>query len=118
MWLDPLAAVLSGVYGLILLSVALPFLWYALWVTQDYRRRRAYAAHIATWPDAVLPAARDHYVSLVRAYRAAPFPKPSYRNARDALVMATVLQERIDLAEGRPPATFLASRRRILREAV
>lgn len=72
-----------------------------------YRRR----------PDAVLEASLIHYLTIVADYRAAPFPKPSMRNADNALIMATLLQERLDLTAGRAPQRYLRSRRKLLRRA-
>ena len=100
-----------------LIALAWAGLWYGLWTRSDWRRRRAYATHIADWPDAVLEASLIHYLTIVADYRAASFPKPSMRNADNALIMATLLQERLDLTSGRAPQRYLRRRRTLLRRA-
>ena len=95
----------------------LSVLWYALWISKDWRRRKYYAQAIAHWPDEDLPGCYAFYLDEVRTYQRASFPKSSWRKAEDALIMATVLSERIDRIEGRTWPGYLRMRARVLRAA-
>ena len=94
-------------------------LYYCLRVTRDYRlRRRLYDATAGLDADALYSQFR-RAMWITGLYAAKPFrPVLSHRRAEVALVLATVLRERILEQSGEPlPRSYLRSRRQLIREA-
>ncbi|TDT73951.1 hypothetical protein BDE40_2730 [Litoreibacter halocynthiae] len=94
-------------------------LYYCLRITRDYRLRvRLYMATEGLDADALYAQFR-HAMWIVGLYAAKPFrPVLPHRKAEVALVLATVLRERILEQSGGPlPRSYLRSRRQLLREA-
>ncbi len=105
--------------GVLLRLLALALLYYALIVTSDYRKRRAFARSVGTLDTEALYAQFHHAMFTVAAYIQRRFaPQIPKRIAEDALVLATVLREVIEVrAGGTPPRSYLRSRRELWRIA-
>lgn len=94
-------------------------LYYSLRVTRDYRlRKRLYEATAGLEVDALYAQFR-HAMWIAGLFAAKPFrPVVPHRRAEVALVLATVLRERIHQTAGMPPPrSYLRSRRQLICEA-
>ena len=93
-------------------------LWYALWITQDYRKRRRYWDLTCDLSDDELRALFAAAMVRLATYRQSRLPKSvPLREARAALILATLLREHAFHRAGQPGPRFLRSRRVVLRHA-
>lgn len=97
----------------------LAVLHYCLRATSDYRLRRRLFEATAELDHDALHAQFKHAMWIAGLYAAKLFrPVVPHRKAEVALVLATVLRERIHSATEQPlPRSYLRSRRQLIREA-